>query len=235
MTIRKRNDKRRIMVVRNSGLISRQCLHRNLLIILQKNRTEINNRATIERFWTIPNILSLYRIVIFPFILYLLFAKDESLFAIFITISLITDILDGLIARVFKMQTRIGVKLDSWADTGTYVLAFIAIYLFRWKEIKNEWIILVVFFTAWIASYVVVFAKFKGLIGLHTYSFKVTGYLQGAFIVVLFLFGYNVWLFYLCLIAGILACIEEIIIIMMIKRPMSNVKVIYWILKNKPA
>lgn len=191
--------------------------------------------ATPERFWTIPNILSLYRILIFPFILYLLFTKNESLFTLFITISLITDILDGLIARVFKMQTRIGAKLDSWADAGTYILAFIAIYLFRWNEIRNEWVILFIFFITWILSYAAVLTKFKGLIGLHTYLSKLTGYLQGAFIVILFLFGYNAWLFYLCLCAGILACVEEMIIIMVIRQPMSNVKGLYWILKNKPG
>lgn len=172
--------------------------------------------------------------MIFPFILYLVFTKNESLFSLFITISLVTDILDGLIARLFKMQTNIGVKLDSWADTGTYILAFTAIYMFRWNEVKNEWIIAAIFFTSWIMSYAIVFVKFKGLIGLHTYLFKLTGYLQGAFIVILFVFGYNVWLLYLCLCVGIVACLEEIIIIMMIKQPMSNVKGLYWILKNKP-
>ena len=191
--------------------------------------------ATTERFWTIPNMLSLYRIIIFPFILYLLVIKNESLFALFITISLITDILDGLIARLFKMQTRIGAKLDSWADTGTYILAFIAIYLFRWNEIKKDGVILFVFFVIWILSYAVVLVKFKGLIGLHTYLSKITGYLQGGFIVILFLFGYNAWLFYLCLCAGILACTEEIIIITVIRQPVSNVKGLYWILKNKPG
>ena len=210
-------------------------MHRNLVIILQNNRAEINKLPATERFWTIPNILSLYRIVIFPFILYLLITKNESLVALFITISLVTDILDGLIARVFQMQTRLGAKLDSWADTGTYILAFIAIYEFKWREIKNEWLILVVFFMIWMISYVMVLVKFKGLIGLHTYLSKITGYLQGAFIVILFVFAYNVWLFYICLGAGILACLEEIIIIMMLKQPMSNVKGLYWILKNKSA
>src|SRR5580765_5064165 len=94
--------------------------------IAEEPTQKINNLATTERFWTIPNILSLYRIIIFPFIFYLLVTKNESLFSLFITISLITDILDGLIARLFKMQTKIGAKLDSWADTGTYILAFIA-------------------------------------------------------------------------------------------------------------
>lgn len=186
-----------------------------------------------EPFWTIPNILSLYRIAVFPFILVLLFKRNESLFAIFITISLITDILDGMIARIFKMQTNIGARLDSWADTGTYILAFIAIYLFKWDEIRNDWLILLVFFACWISSYAVVLIKFKGLIGLHTYLFKLTGYLQGAFIVILFLFGYHAWLFYLCLGSGVIACVEEIIIISLIRAPMSNVKGLYWLIKNK--
>ena len=188
--------------------------------------------TTGERFWTIPNFLSLYRIVVFPFILYLLIIKDERLFALFITISLVTDILDGMIARIFRMQTKMGARLDSWADTGTYILAFIAIYLFRWKEIRGDWIVLVLFFISWMLSYAVVLIKFKGLIGLHTYLFKITGYLQGAFVVILFLFGYYPWLFYLCLCMGILACIEEIIIISLIDRPMSNVRGLYWVLKH---
>jgi CDP-diacylglycerol--glycerol-3-phosphate 3-phosphatidyltransferase len=133
------------------------------------------------------------------------------------------------------MQTKIGAKLDSWADLGTYILAFIAIYLFRWNDIKKDGVILFVFFVIWILSYAVVLMKFKGLIGLHTYSSKITGYLQGGFIVILFLFGYNAWLFYVCLCVGILACIEEIIIIMVIRQPVSNVKGLYWILKNKPG
>jgi CDP-diacylglycerol--glycerol-3-phosphate 3-phosphatidyltransferase len=131
------------------------------------------------------------------------------------------------------MQTQIGAKLDSWADTGTYILAFVAIYLFKWNEMKNEWMLLSVFFIIWIITYVVVFIKFKGLLGLHTYLFKITGYLQGAFIVSLFMFRFYPGLFHLCLYVGILACIEEIIIISMIRRPMSNVKGLYWLLKNK--
>lgn len=188
-----------------------------------------------ERLWTIPNILSMYRIVIFPFILYIIYERDESLFALFITINFATDILDGLIARLFNMQTKLGAKLDSWADTGTYILVFIAIYLFKWDVIKAHRIILFVFFIAWIVSYVIVLVKFRGLIGLHTYLFKITGYLQGAFIVCLFVFDFYAWLFYVSLTVGILACIEEIIIILSLKHPASNVKGLYWILKNKTA
>jgi len=84
-----------------------------------------------EKFWNIPNSLSLYRLLIFPVLLYWIFSCRESLIAVFIAINLFTDWLDGIIARAFNMQTRIGAKLDSWADTGTYICAFLAIYLFK--------------------------------------------------------------------------------------------------------
>jgi cardiolipin synthase (CMP-forming) len=190
-------------------------------------------KTTAERFWTIPNILSLYRILVFPFILWLLLSGNEKLFALFIIISLISDLLDGLIARTFKMQTNIGARLDSWADLGTYILAFLAIGLFKWEEIKPYSFMIYLFAAIMALSYAVVFVKFKGLIGLHTYMFKLTGYLQGAFIISLFLWGFYVMPYYICLTWGTLACIEEIIIILILKEPRSNVKGLYWVLKNR--
>lgn len=189
--------------------------------------------VTIERFWTIPNLLSLYRILIFPYIGWLIFTGNEKLFSIFITISLVTDILDGFIARAFHMQTKIGARLDSWADLGTYILAFTAIYLFKWEALQGHTAILIFFGVIMVASYIVVFAKFGSLIGLHTHLFKATGYLQGAFIISLFLWGFYIPLYYFCLIWGIIACIEEIIIILLLKRPQSNVKNLFWVLKNR--
>jgi cardiolipin synthase (CMP-forming) len=189
--------------------------------------------TTAERFWTIPNVLSLYRIVIFPFVLWLILSGKEYLFTTFITISFITDFLDGFIARRFNMQTDIGVKLDSWADFGTYILAFIAIGIFKWPVIKPHAMMLYVFAAVMGLSYLIVFAKFKGLIGLHTYMFKVTGYLQGAFIVALFVWGFYLLPYYVCLAWGTLACVEEIIIILMLKQAKMNVKGLYWLLQNK--
>lgn len=189
--------------------------------------------TTAERFWTIPNVLSLYRIVIFPFIFWLIISARQDLFAIFFSISLVTDFLDGFIARRFRMQTQIGVKLDSWADLGTYILAFIAIGLFKWQEIKPHALMLYVFAGIMALSYLIVFVKFKGLIGLHTYMFKITGYLQGAFLIILFVWGFYLLPYYVCLAWGTLACVEEIIIILMLKEARVNVKGLYWLLQNK--
>jgi len=186
-----------------------------------------------ERFWNIPNTLSLYRLLAFPFILWLVITGRQDLFSVFIAISLITDLLDGIIARVFHQQTSIGARLDSWADTGTFICSFLAIWLFKWEYIEPHLWLWWLFFIAWLLSYAIVLVKFKGLIGLHTYLFKITGYLQGAFILCLFLFDFYTWLFYVALVTGTIACLEEIVIIALIDRPMMNVKGLYWVLKQR--
>jgi CDP-diacylglycerol--glycerol-3-phosphate 3-phosphatidyltransferase len=155
------------------------------------------------------------------------------LFTVFITISLVTDILDGLIARVFNMQTQIGVKLDSSADIATTLLAFLAIYVFKWEYFSPYTFAIIVYFIAWLLPYLIALIKFGELAGLHTYLFKVTGYLQGGFIVILFLFNFYSLFFYAALIVGLIACIEEIIIISLIRKPVNNARGLYWILKNK--
>jgi CDP-diacylglycerol--glycerol-3-phosphate 3-phosphatidyltransferase len=66
---------------------------------------------------------------------------------------------------------------------------------------------------------------------MHTYLSKATGYVQGAFIISLFLSGFYPVLFYAGMIAGLLALIEEIIIILKLKRPKTNVKGLYWLWK----
>ena len=82
-------------------------------------------KTTNENRFNVPNALSAYRLLALPFILYALFTTDRNLFILLISVNLITDILDGLIARLFNLQTEFGAKLDSVADIGTYLMAFL--------------------------------------------------------------------------------------------------------------
>ncbi|HIK16183.1 MAG TPA: CDP-alcohol phosphatidyltransferase family protein [Leptolyngbyaceae cyanobacterium M33_DOE_097] len=75
-----------------------------------------------QTIWTIPNLLSIYRLVVFPVLVFAILKQQEQLFSFLFFISLITDILDGWIARTFHMESELGAKLDSWADTLTEIL-----------------------------------------------------------------------------------------------------------------
>lgn len=87
-----------------------------------------------RKLLTIPNILSFYRIFSFPLFLYFAIGHEERVFVVLLIINLITDILDGFIARKFNMQTEFGARLDSIADVGTYILAVIGIFIFKAED-----------------------------------------------------------------------------------------------------
>ena len=64
----------------------------------------------------IPNILTIFRFILIPFIV-LNLANDKYLAAFVIfTVSGLTDILDGFIARKFNFITNFGKLIDPLAD-----------------------------------------------------------------------------------------------------------------------
>jgi len=183
--------------------------------------------------YTIPNFLSFYRLIAFPYILWLTTSGNEHLFAIFLTVNLITDVLDGFIARTFKCETELGARLDSIADIGTYILAVTGVFVFKSKEIEPYLGLFVFFISLFFLADVVSLIKFRRFSSFHLYSWKIGGYFQGIFFIVLFTIGFYEFLFYLILFWGILAFVEHIIIQLIINEMRSNVKGLYWVLKEK--
>lgn len=188
-----------------------------------------------ENIWNIPNAISTYRLLSFPFLLYLVFAKNESLFATLLCINLVSDAIDGIIARTFKLQTEFGARLDSLADWGTYILAFVGIYNFKMPDHGNAFWLLYPFIGLIVFYNLLSFFKFKRMPSLHLYSTKVGGYLQGIYFFGLFAYGYYAPIFFIAMIWGWLSSIEEIIILLRFKELRSNVKGLYWILKTERA
>jgi CDP-diacylglycerol--glycerol-3-phosphate 3-phosphatidyltransferase len=169
----------------------------------------------------------------FPYILYLGISRQEQLFAILLTINLITDVLDGLIARSFNKQTELGARLDSIADLGTYIAAIAGIFFFKASDFQPHLGSFCVFIFLLCFAHILSLIKFGRLPSFHLYSWKIGGYIQGAFFIVLFLFGFYSVFYFVMIIWGILAFCEHIIIQLIIKKMQSNAKGLYWVLKNK--
>lgn len=143
----------------------------------------------------------------------LLFVKPFTLlFYVIYTLSGVSDLLDGLVARVTRTTSELGAKLDSAAD-----LLFYAVMLLRVFPILLErlpmfiWYMVAVIIILRLMSYGVVAVKFKRFSSQHTYLNKLTG--GGVFTVPYFLTCAWDWLacFGICVIA-ILAALEEILI-----------------------
>ena len=180
----------------------------------------------------IPNILSLYRIYSFPFILIFVFLGHKDLFVFFICFNFLTDFLDGWIARRFNQITRIGAVMDSLADTGTYFLVAAGVIAFKWPDFKPYIFSLSLFFAFFIMADFFPWFKFGRFNSYHTYAAKAGGYIKGLFFIVLFTLGFFPWFYYFVIITGILAFVESLIITSMLKESRSDVKGLYWILKK---
>ncbi len=71
----------------------------------------------INTFKLIPSLLSLFRIVLTPCIIFLLLSERYTFMAcILFIIGASTDYFDGLIARTYKLTTKTGAYLDPLAD-----------------------------------------------------------------------------------------------------------------------
>jgi cardiolipin synthase (CMP-forming) len=181
--------------------------------------------------FNLPNLLSGYRIVIFPFIFWLIWSGQEVLFARFLVFNLLTDIADGWIARRFNLQTEFGARLDSTADYGTFILAIYGVFAFKWPDFEPNqwgfWLFLVLF----IAEISFILWKYGRVPGFHLWSFKVTGYVQGLFFGVLFLWGFQPILFWLAMLVGCYACLETIAVARLLDQPMTDVKHYFFVKK----
>jgi CDP-diacylglycerol--glycerol-3-phosphate 3-phosphatidyltransferase len=186
-----------------------------------------------ENIINVPNFISLYRLLVFPVILFMALTGRESGFVILLCISLVSDVLDGNIARLFKLQTNFGAALDNLADICTYAMAILGLFVFKWTEIEPHSWILFLFLGIFILSYVVSFARFGKIPGLHLYSAVSAGYAQSIFFFVLFVFGFYPWMLYVVATWGIIAYIEKIIILLKLDDINIGVKGLFWLLKKE--
>ncbi|HCS19039.1 MAG TPA: CDP-alcohol phosphatidyltransferase [Bacteroidetes bacterium] len=182
---------------------------------------------------TIPNILSLYRIVTFPIILHLLFINEETIFAWMLCINLVTDVLDGMLARMLNQTSEIGARLDSIADNGTYIVAFGGIFYFKMEELSPYFYAFVFMVALFFSAIILALIKFRKFPSMHLYSWKVGGYLQGFFFFLLFSFGVPPVYFWLMWTWSVFAFSEHIVIQLLSDRLVSNAKGLYWVLQER--
>jgi len=77
----------------------------------------MNESTLLNRFWTIPNILSLLRILlIFPILYLFRYPHLREHVFVLTVIAYFTDFLDGFLARKLRCQSRIGTLLDPIGD-----------------------------------------------------------------------------------------------------------------------
>ncbi len=96
------------------------------------------SRPVSDRVWTSPNVLSMLRLVCVPIFLWLILTRQDNWALVILTLSGVSDYLDGKIARECNLVSRVGQLLDPLADR-LYILS--TLLGLAWREIIPWWLV----------------------------------------------------------------------------------------------
>lgn len=171
----------------------------------------------------IANVITACRIALAPVLVLLAWLGQERAFLICLTIALVSDIVDGQIARRCNLATPLGAKLDSWADFLTALSLPFGLYWLRPELIPILRPVLILAVASYLLPIAIGFAKFRSLTSYHTLLARVAAYVLGAAIVILFARGPTLP-FQASIGVLTVAGLEEICITFVLPRPQSNVR-----------
>ena len=204
----------------------------------QRNLTEINEIGTLLFKSRMPvrivNYITIYRIITFPLLVFLIFAGNLELFKWLLLASFFTDAIDGFLARRYNATSILGAKLDSIGDDLTVLAAAIGLFVTQSDfiyEYKVIFIILIALFLVQVAGSVY---RYRKISTFHTYGAKMAAVITAIFLLSVFFLGeiYKPLFFAAAALTG-LELVEEIVLVAILKDYRSNVKGVYWVLKNK--
>ena len=104
-----------------------------------ERRPVVDREALPDRVWTLPNALSVLRLLGVPVFLWLLLGPEEDGWALVILmVSGFTDWLDGKLARWLNQGSRLGALLDPAADRLYIVCTLVALAI---REVVPVWVV----------------------------------------------------------------------------------------------
>lgn len=180
------------------------------------------------------NAITLYRLVATPFLLYLILDGHFDLFKWFVAFSFFTDAIDGTLARKFKVVSILGAKMDSVADDLTVLVAMIGLYVFKPEFFKQHYIYFLILLGLFVLQFTMAMIRYRRFSSFHTWLAKLAAILQGSFLILMFFMpGPLMFLFYAAIAVTAIDLIEEIIIIFILPEWQTDVKGIYWVMKKR--
>jgi CDP-diacylglycerol--glycerol-3-phosphate 3-phosphatidyltransferase len=183
--------------------------------------------------FNIADWFSFYRIIAAPFLLALIWYDEQLVFTWLLLVSYSTDAIDGFLARKLKITSPRGSQLDSFGDQITLVIGLVGLYYFETDFITTNLVLIGVVFVPYIIQMLIAYSKYGKATAFHTYLAKLSAIMQSVFILWSLFFSPEYSLFYIMIGIGLLETFEEITLILMYDKWVSDVKGIYWAYKDK--
>ncbi len=181
---------------------------------------------------TLPNAISSIRFITAPVMLWLAWHGYGVAFMVVLAFAFLTDVLDGLAARLTDQTSQFGAMLDTWGDMVTYMtIGFGSWWL--WPEIVHrEDIYLYIILACFLIPALYGTIKFDTYVSYHTWGVKVAAAAIGLSLYPLFLDG-PAWPFRIAVFIFIIAALEEVAITFTLSKLQSNVCTLWHVLQQR--
>lgn len=181
----------------------------------------------------IINGITLYRLVAAPVLILLALSHQLSVFKWLLVVSFFTDLIDGFLARKFKVDSKFGARLDSIADDLTVLAGLVGLLVFKASFVQEHLVLIILLLALFAVQVVLAFYRYGRMSSFHTYLAKAAAILQGSFLIIAFLYAPLPFLFYIAAFLTGIELLEEIVLVMVLPQPQTNVKGLYWVLQKK--
>lgn len=178
----------------------------------------------------LPNVLSALRLASIPPLLALAWLDRPIAFLALLLAAIVSDALDGWLARRLQATTPLGTRLDSLADYGVYITVPLAAW-WLWPEIvvrEAFWFALVV--VGYALPGAIALARFRRLTSYHTWSAKLAVALLSVAVLVLFAGG-PAWPLHVGAPVALIAGLEQSLITLLASRPRDDVPTVFHALR----
>ncbi len=175
---------------------------------------------------TPANLLTGFRLIAAPIMIYLALIGEQIAFLWLLSISFATDAADGFVARLSGGPTPFGAKFDTIADAVAYTAIGLSV-LILWPElVRQELTLVAVLVASLVLPAAVGFWKYGQLTSYHTRLVKVA---VGAVAIGLMLLLCDVaaWPFRAATILAALSAVEAVGITLLLREPQSDIRGIF--------
>ena len=192
-------------------------------------------RTSPSRLWrNVPNAISTARLGATSVLLAAVVLRRVELFKWLLLACLLSDLFDGLIARTFHLTSELGASLDSIADVLTLSIAAYGLVVFERPFVSGHYRGLLLVVAFFVAELIAALWRYGRPSSFHTLLAHLSSYLVGIFLISIFFWGYQGWLFHATVALCVVELAEEMALVCLLPEWRSDVGGIYRVLTRRP-
>lgn len=179
----------------------------------------------------VPNIISSLRIVLAPWLLGVSWQGQGNTFLSLLFLAMVSDVIDGYLARKFNITSELGARMDTWGDMAICFTVPLCAWWLIPDLVRQEMPFLLLVIGSYLIPIVFSLLKFRKTSCYHTWFAKCAAGLMWTSLFILFITEIT-WPFRVAALLQLVVALEGILITIELPELRSNMKS-YWHLKRQ--